>query len=119
MHNEKLTLMAIREELMVYFKGDCIERLVESDSVRILENGYSDSTRPYFFERRERELQNSSTLRLKGVAIAQLGHNPERLVFETDTMKRSPQLRKLRTEMEQFMGLYLGGVKIGESNANE
>lgn len=112
-----IAIMAVREELMEYFKGDCVERFTERGAVRIRGKQYYDPIRAYWYERRERELASAGTLEINGTKIAEVSKEPAQLLFVTQTMKRSPQLRSLRKNIEKFMRDYLPVVEIGDVNA--
>lgn len=116
MPKEELAIMAIREELMEYFKGDCVERFVEPGIVRIRAKNYMDETRPYWYVRREREVACVGFLELNGVVLAELSKSPPQLLFVAKTMSRSPELRRLRKEIEKFLYNYLPAVEKGEKN---
>lgn len=114
MPKEELAIMAIREELMEYFKGDCVERFVERGVVRIRPKNYMDETRPYWYVRREREVASEGFLELNGVRLAELSKSPLQLLFVAETMNRSQELRRLRKEIEKFLYNYLPAVEKGE-----
>lgn len=105
------TVMAIREELMTYYKGDCVSRFTRTN-VRCYDRR-SDFN--HLFERREEELHNEKWLMINGQAILKLSANPDRLSLCENVLDRSATLRDVKKAVLEFMHKYLQGVTI-ESN---
>jgi hypothetical protein len=106
----KATAMALRETIMEYFKGSCVERLVTSNNIRVtsIENGRAE----FQYQRRHIEEQNRKLVSLSGVPLFSMHKMPDTLTFYEDTFKRSPQLRAVNAELSVFMDKYLIGVEI-------
>lgn len=102
------TVIAIREQLMEYFKGTCIERFTTNGSVRLRGDG---SPQRYAYQRREFELALPSILWISDVPILSLNRNPESILFHS-TLDRSPQFRAIKGEVNKFMHNYLAGVQV-------
>lgn len=106
------TVMAIRERLMEYFKGTCVERFTEDANIRLVEaNG---GQRAEFQYLREREAnQRPTIILLSNVPIITVQRYPERVVFNTKILNRSPQFKSVHAGVEDFMQKYLSGVEVG------
>jgi hypothetical protein len=109
----KATTMAIREVLMEYFKGTCIERLTDNHSVRLI-NGIS-SRGEYQYIRREQENQRPMIVMLNNIPIATVQHAPEKIIFHQRVLTRSPEFREIYKELKLFMDKYLVGVEAKHS----
>ncbi len=103
------TIMVIREELMSYFKGTCIDRIPVGTAVTVRELGESEGG--YFFERRERDLAQARVIGIGYSPILKVRHNPEQVEFITPVLKRSPQLKLVQKELEKFLKTYLSGIE--------
>ncbi len=109
------TVMAIREELMKYFKGTCIERFTADRNVSIqhIEVGHMN----YQYERRQFENEYACMIWVGSVPILTVKHATDRIIFHTVVLDRSPQLRRMREGVEQFMEKFLMGVDKEYSDA--
>lgn len=106
----EVTTMAIRETLMEYFKGTCVERLTENSSVRL--RNIPASERQYQYQRREYENKKPMTVMLGGLPIATVQKAPEQIKFHDKVLTRSPQLREVYRRLQHFMDKYLQGVEV-------
>lgn len=111
------TTMAIREELMRYFKGSCVERVVENNALRLI-NLADFRERSYQYQRRQLETQQPMLMQLGNVPLMTLQHAPEKVTFHCLTFERSPQLREIKKEVEKFLDKYLMGIEKEESHAS-
>lgn len=102
------TVMAIREEIMGYFKGTCIQKFTAEQNVRVRTiNIRAD----YQYERRQWENERPSIVWLGSVPILTVKHSPDRVIFHDTVLSRSPQLRQVKVGVEQFMEKFLRGVE--------
>jgi hypothetical protein len=107
------TLMAIREELMCYFKGDCVEKMVARTNVEVQEVVISMRGRPNY-ERVALRNEKRSILFIGGTPIAILRQAPDRLELQTDVLRRSPQFKEVEKQLKDFMAMFLPGVIVEE-----
>lgn len=111
------TVMALREELMSYFKGSCVSRVTAKRNVQRVSLG-DFRPRVYRYQRELLAKQEPCILLLGGAPLCSLQHAPEVITFHARVFNRSPQLRQVRRELEKFLNSYLGGVKKEENHAN-
>lgn len=107
------TVMALRETLMEYFKGTCVEKMTRNSNVNL----YPISERQRGLSRAERwrlSFKRPRILLLADVPLATVGQEPDTITIHTAVMGRSPQLKKVRKELEKFLKTYLPGVEIKE-----
>lgn len=108
------TVMALREQLMEYFKGTCIERFTENTNIRFI-NASTRGRANFSYLRREAENQRPMIVMLGGLPIMTVQRAPEVAVFHATLLTRSPQLRQVYQELKVFMDKYLGGVETKHS----
>lgn len=106
------TTMAIREILMEYFKGTCVERLTEGVDIQLFS---LPSERQYQYMRRESDNQRRMMVRLNGLPIMTIQCAPERVLFHAKVLNRSPQLREVYKGLKDFMEKYLSGIEVKHS----
>ena len=72
------TVMAIREELMSFFKGTCVERVVEGSGVVSQPDlqGYQ-----YLYERRQQQYQQPGVIYVHDVPVLKVKQYPDMLTF--------------------------------------
>lgn len=109
-NDTKLTIMNIRERLMEYYKGTCVENMTVSGNVVVLKD-YRLMGTQHLYERQLLELENKHVMLIGRTKIFTLTNHPKKLVFYS-CLDRSPQLREVKKEVEQFMHDYLGGVEV-------
>jgi hypothetical protein len=113
------TIMAIREEIMSYFKGGCVQRLTNSDNINLRQLDTSPSNRrSYNYERRRAELQQPVMLELAGIPIITMQKNPDVITFHKTVLERSPQFRRIYKEVDEAIGKYLRAVRKEHNDAN-
>ena len=94
-------VMAIREELMGYFKGGCVDRLVCNSSVEIHYTQQQRGMRRS--ERWQREFKRPAILLMSSTPLLGLSQEPDTVVFFTGVMHRSPQFREIESELRKFL----------------
>lgn len=104
------TVMAIREELMMYYKGNCVDKFVYGNvGLESLENTVRGEHR---YLRRENEIHQPTMLTLGRNPIMKLHKMPNELVFNELILQRSPEFTEVYARIEKFMHKYLRGVRI-------
>lgn len=109
-----ITLLSIRETLMEYFKGSCVQKVTSNSNVRLNIMQISEATPQRWW----RSFESPCLLLLSEVPIATLGKNPDTITFHVDVVRRSPQLRQIRGRLDKFLSEYLPGVAIAERGGN-
>lgn len=109
------TTMAIREELMQYFKGDCVQRLTYASNVRVMGIEVSMKGLPNY-ERVAIKNARRALLRVGDAPILELSYNPAVVVFNTGVLRRSPQLKDIEAALRKFFAEYLPGVEVKDNN---
>lgn len=105
------TIMSIREQLMIYFKGSCVQHMTSNTNIHVYLVEISMRGRPNY--NRVQILNNClSRLFIGTVPLMTLGKMPETVTLHTDILRRSPQFRAIQTEVEKFLGTYLPGVIV-------
>lgn len=103
------TIMAIRENLMDYFKGTCVNYVTHSSNV------YMSGERTRARHNYERELyqqQSPCVLYIHDTPILSVRKTPDTLILHEVVLGRSKQLQAVREAVEAFMAKYLQGVRI-------
>lgn len=110
------TIMAIREELMNYFKGSCVERFTTNRNVKL--NGLSNYVR-FDYQRRECDrMQQVKILSVGSLPLMRVSKSPFKVTFHTAVLNRSPQLRAVRQGVEDFLDEFLPSVEKEEHDAH-
>lgn len=110
----KIVVSHIREEIMKYYKGDCVGSVIPSRIVRVYED---DQSGRLYYQRREREIQRPSTMYLRNLdnaVLAKLGLQPDKITFAMTPFNRSPEFRSVFEGVRSFMRTYLQGVELNE-----
>lgn len=107
----EITVMALRERIMDYFKGNCVESFVTCHEISMFNLSEQISSN-YYYARREARNQQKTLLLLAGVPLLTLQHYPEQATFHIKVLRRSPELRQVEQELRQFFKQYLSGVEI-------
>jgi hypothetical protein len=105
-----LTIMNIRERLMEYYKGTCVEHMTVSGNIAVIKD-YNLLPSQHLYERQLLELENKRVMLIGRTKIFTLTNHPKKIVFYS-CLDRSPQLREVKKEIEQFMHDFLGGVEV-------
>lgn len=108
------TVMAIRERLMEYFKGTCVERFTSDSNVQLV-NANRGQRAEFQYLRQEVDKQRPTIVTLGGLPIMTVQLYPERVVFHDKLLDRSPELKKVRGGVEDFLKKYLNGVEVSHS----
>ena len=106
------TVMLIRELLMEYFKGTCIERMTTVNNV------YVESVRQggqYNYQRREARNRDVRQLYISGIPILEMQHNDDTITLFTKVLRRSPEFKAVEQGILKFLNTYLLGVKVKNS----
>lgn len=101
------TVMAIREEMMNYFKGTCVDRVTANRNVRLTR--LPSDRLPYQYQRLELERKRITGLYVADTLLFTLQLEPDRVLFGKE-LDRSPQLREVKKAVDKFMERYLAGV---------
>lgn len=109
------TIMALREELMQYFKGTCIHRLTTADNISWRQARLQGGNL-HRYQRDQYESKNEKILFLGGVPILTVKHTPDIVIFHK-TLERSEQLRAIKVGLEEFFNNFLRGVHREISDA--
>lgn len=110
------TVMALREEIMRYFKGTCIDRVTTNRNVNTIP--LSAERGQYQYQRIERDRQNSCGIYLEDVQLFRVQQSPEKITF-TSELYRSPELTQVRKAIDKFMGRFLRSVEIERYEGKE
>lgn len=109
-----ITTMAMREEIMCYFKGTCVERMTFRSGVRLFKIPH-DFRGVARYRRTEIEIDDDNLLTIANIPFAILGKSPRRIVFLTTTTERSPQFRAIKRGLRKFAEQYLPSVQVKQS----
>lgn len=107
----KATTMAIREQLMNYFKGTCVETLTEGSPVYVT-SARANSRENFRYLRLQDEQQNPCYVMLGDLPIMTIQKVPDRVVMSKALLTRSPQLREVYAEITDFLEKYLIGIEV-------
>lgn len=105
------TVMALREELMAYYKGDCVQKLVHDGNIQRI-SLYNLHRREYQYQRREEANQDEQIVLVGKLPVFTMHRIPDTLVLHDLVLKRSPQFREIGKALEKFMATYLQGVVV-------
>jgi hypothetical protein len=104
------TTMAIRETLMEYFKGGCVERVTINSKVKL--NAIRANDIRFRYQRREYENQQPKQLFLNATPLAVVQKAPDQIEFNRRVFDRSPELRAVHKELLRFTKQYLPMVEV-------
>ena len=107
--NIQTTVMAIREELMNYFKGGCVQTMVQNSPVQF--SRIEGRTR-YQYEREEIRNKQPRIVNLGNAPIMTVQKSPDKVTLHAAVLNRSPQFRAIREGLEEFLDRYLIGVTV-------
>lgn len=109
------TAMIIRERLMIYFKGSCVERLLSSGNVSLKE--VNPGFRGEFqYVRQKAKKQDKRIVFVGSAPILTIQHVPDKVIFNQKVLRRSPELREVELLLFRFFREYLPAVEIEENN---
>lgn len=109
------TLMAMREQIMEFFKGTCVKRVTKNSNVKLTS---CERNGGYLYNRIAEESANAKVLLLGDVPIMTMRLNPHVATIHTKPLQRSKQLRQIKELLEKFFDEYLPGIERRENNAN-
>jgi len=112
--------MAIREEMMEYFKGTCVNKLSPFCGVRTVGVSFrgNEHGERHYYLRREHEQEDPRRIVFADTVIGEVRHNDDRAVFYPGVMNRSPEFAGIYEQVRDFFGKYLQGVQLSEDTAN-
>lgn len=117
--------MALREGLMEYYKGTCIDNLNKYYRHGIefrgqpIEFDRSVQHRAYNWQRDEHNQINPMTVMFYDSPLMLLRHQPDTATFIMPTLTRSEELKAVYGKVRSFFEMYLSGVKLEENNSKE
>lgn len=106
-----LTTLAIREHLMEYYKGTCVDYRVHNDNLNF--RNRNDEPTEFQYQRRLNEMRRGMDFHFGGAHLAAMRKEPDEFMF-TQCWNRSPQFRAIRENLKLFFHTYLPGVKVSE-----
>lgn len=117
MSDLETTTMAIREHLMTYFKGTCVDRMIRQSNISTRSVSDYRLARPQFiFQRRENEIRGESFLFIDDTILMRLSHEPEMILMYDKVFARSTEFAKVKLNIENFMAKFLPPVKVAHSD---
>lgn len=114
--NIETTVMAIREEVMRYFKGGCVQRLIVNTNVKLKSHHSHNTT--YQYQRQSIEDKRPMLLLIGNTPILSLEQAPDKIIFHKGVMSRSKQLQEVMKQLEKFTKDFLSGVERDYSDAS-
>jgi len=108
-------VMAIREELMSYFKGTCVQRLTTGSNVRMSTVG--EHMENYQYVRRQAQNEQAQILWVGTAPILTVKQAPDRIIFHLTVLNRSPQMREINKGVQKFIEQFLIGIEKEYENA--
>lgn len=105
------TVMAIREDLMSYFKGDCLNRTVVSGTITWRHFPSRDHYN-HRYERLRDEKENRCKLSLRGVHLFTVQKLPYSITFHLNRLDRSKELQAVKAGVELFVSKHLRSVTV-------
>lgn len=111
----QLITMGIREEMMTYFKGTCVDRLAGNSNVFL--QPHTQGGR-YFFQRREQEIEYPCIIRYGNIRFGMVRRQPDTAAFYPGVMTRSPEFMRIYEGVQDFFHKYLQGVQLTEDTDN-
>jgi hypothetical protein len=111
-------IMTIRESMMEYFKGDCVQRLTRRSGVKLLPRNEWNNRRLRGHERFIANQQDRKLMVIHKTPILGLNKEPNTVVLYTSVLNRSEEMRMLKVEIKAFIKTYLKGVKVEEDNSD-
>lgn len=103
------TIFAIREKLMEYFKGDCVQP-VTTGNIQLRQVNPPVN---HNYERREREMTALAHIDMGGQNLLLLRSHPNEVNFFDITLDRSKVMKRVRSGIELCLERYLPNVEIG------
>jgi hypothetical protein len=110
------TVMGMREHIMHYFKGTCIDTLINDRGVIQIQDVPTTNLQ-YSYQRVEYQNKSPKRLTLKGIPVVDLMRSPNVVYIHTKTLQRSPELRKVKALLTAFFDEYLTGVERRDFDA--
>lgn len=123
-NNDKLdmeiakTVMAIRERVVEYYKGSCVDRLTDRRIDLVGESRGTLGINPRQFERLLWQQEDSKLLLLDSVNLLTLRRQPDTLILGLN-LERSKEMRGVKVGIKNFMGKYLPNVKVHDEEFDD
>lgn len=109
---QQITVMALRERIMEFFKGDCVKRLTDNNNIRVVRTRDHEPRGQFQYQRRVAESKNATMVFIGEAPLFTMELLPDTLTFHVGVATRSKELRFIYNELTIFMGRYLAGVDI-------
>lgn len=103
------TVMALRERIVSYFNGSCVDMMVEAHNIAIHP---MNAQNRYQYQRELIDVRNPSILWVGNAPIMEMWKNGNKVVYYDLVLKRSPELRIVRSKLTKFFREYLKDVKV-------
>lgn len=118
--NVQATIMAVREEIMRYYKDTCVERVTSNRNInrRIL-GDYMPGRPRYQYQREEQQRKDAQLLLIGQYPIAVLKKLPDHLLYLNHVLSMSPALEEVGKAMRNMMSKYLKGVVTEDNVGNK
>lgn len=107
-----LTVMALREKLMEYFKGGCVESVVYCDKIAVLNLENYQPRGDYQYQRRALIAKKPRLVMLSKVPLFSMAKVPDTVTFHEQVLNRSVELQQVYAGLGEFMQKYLPGVQV-------
>lgn len=112
--NVDMTVMAIRERMMQYFKGDTVHIGFDLEHFEYVR---PETNSRYQYERRENELADTRIYTLNGVPIVTVSKHPNyTATLHMGAMSKFKQTERIAEELKRFFHDYLGSVDVKEAD---
>lgn len=103
------TVMAVREELMSYFKGGCVQKLIKGANVHTMPTRTNVG---YDFQRRGVENARPSVIVANDIVIITMRYRPEKITFHQAGIDKNKLSREVGKRVEEFVKEYLGAIEV-------
>lgn len=106
----EFTVMAIRERVMEYYKGTCVNRMDNPHNIGLRIEDSAPAR--YNYQRQAIRQQDGQKMYIGNVWVASLQKSPHMMVLRNNKLQRSPQLEAVKAGVMDFMGRYLRAVEV-------
>lgn len=107
-------VMNLREILMEYFKGSCVDKLISTSIIKRVAVNPSNSGQ-YQYQREQARRAQEQRVYIRDVPIMNIQHSPDRVTFYTEILSRSKELRDIHRDVDKFLQEYLPAVEREEN----
>jgi hypothetical protein len=106
------TVMAVREQLMKYYKGTCVESVTRNNNVGMGSVvDYMSNRGRHLYEREALQHRNPKFIRIGSYPILSVEHIPDSLTYHLRVLEMSEGLKTVHSEVQDFMRKYLPSVR--------